>query len=207
MQSLYNQSALIDLQARQEYCLAKDQQLAEQAQTAALLSKQGLSQCECFCTSTDSQHAFLQSLNNQLAGKDQDLQAQQERHLAKDQQLAQLAQQIEQLESAAEAQQQAETARKAQQSHDWAVNVSLDQGMGEGPVPRVPSSPRALRQRVLVLEVHTQDTITCLAIALTHSAGISELECYICTMQVSPMRSLQHCKPGHILLSLQLYRF
>ena len=95
----------------------------------------------------------MQSLNNQVASKEQDLQAQQERCSAKDQELAELAQRIEQLDSAAEAHQQAETARQLQQSHDWAVNVSLDQGMGEGPAPMMPNSPRALRQRVLVLEV------------------------------------------------------
>ena len=96
-----------------------------------------------------------------MASKEQDLKAQQERCIAKDQELAELAQRIEQLESAAEARQQAETACQVQQSHDWAVNVSLNQGMGEGHAPMMPNSPRALRQRVLVLEVcPTHSSIT-----------------------------------------------
>lgn len=95
----------------------------------------------------------LQSLNSQLASKDEDLHAIQERCHAKDEQLAELAQRVEQLETAAEAHQRAQTARQAQHSHNWAVNVSLDQGMAQGPLPMLPTSPGALRQRVVVLEV------------------------------------------------------
>ena len=97
----------------------------------------------------------LQSLNNQLASKSEDLQAQQERCDAKDEQIAGLAQQVEQLQGAAEAHKQAEAMTQNSNAHHWAVDVSLDQGMGTGlgSYPLMPTSPRALRQRMLVLEV------------------------------------------------------
>lgn len=98
-------------------------------------------------------HAALQSLNCQLASKDEDLQSQQERCDAKDEQIADSAQRVEQLESTVEAH-KVETMRQQPQSHDWAVDVSLDKGIGMGPAPMMPTSPRALRQRVLILEVN-----------------------------------------------------
>lgn len=103
----------------------------------------------------------MQSLNNQLASKDEDLQAQHERCSAKDEQIANLAQRLEQLETTAEEQKQAETTRHAHSPRDWAVDVSLDQGMGTGPAPLMPSSPTALRQRVLVLEVGVLSCYLC----------------------------------------------
>ena len=97
--------------------------------------------------------ALLQSLNNQIASKDEDLQAHCERYNAKDEQIAGMAQQVEQLESCLEEQRQKEVVRQAHDRHDWAVDVSLDQGMGLSSAPLMPSSSRALRQRMLVLEV------------------------------------------------------
>ena len=104
-------------------------------------------------------HAAVQSLNCQLASKDEDLQSQQERCDAKDEQIADSAQRVEQLESTVEAH-KVETMRQQPQSHDWAVDVSLDKGIGGmGPAPMMPSSPRALRQRVLILEVNFMNYI------------------------------------------------
>ena len=97
--------------------------------------------------------ALLQSLNNQVASKDEDLQAHHERCNAKDEQIAGMAQQVEQLESHREEQRQKEAVRQSRDRHDRAVDVSLGQGMGLSSAPLMPSSPRALRQRVLVLEV------------------------------------------------------
>ncbi len=97
--------------------------------------------------------ALLQGLNHQVASKDEDLQAHRERCNAKDEQIAGMAQRMEQLESLLEEQRQKEAVRQGHDRHDWAVDVSLDQGMGLSTAPLMPSSPRALRQRVLVLEV------------------------------------------------------
>lgn len=88
-----------------------------------------------------------------MASKDEDLQAHHERYNAKDEQIAGMAQRVEQLESLLEEQRQKEAMRQAHDRHDWAVDLSLDQGMGLSSAPLMPSSPGALRQRVLVLEV------------------------------------------------------
>ena len=97
--------------------------------------------------------ALLQSLNHQVASKDKDLQAHRERCNAKDKQIAGMAQQVEHQESLLEEQRQKGAVRKGHDVHDWAIDVSLDQGMGLSSAPQMSNSPRALRQRVLVLEV------------------------------------------------------
>ncbi len=120
--------------------------------------------------------ALLQSLNNQLASKDEDLQAHHERCNAKDEQIAGMAQQVEQLESLLEEQRQEEAVRQGRDHHDWAVDVSLDQGMGLSSAPLMPSSPRALRQRVLVLEVSKP----------TQTAALSPMPCHeLCVAKVT----------------------
>lgn len=95
----------------------------------------------------------VQNLSSELESKDADLQGLQERCHSKDEKVAALGQQVEQLESSVEALRQADTLRQQPSPYDWAVNVSLDQGVGPGPAHMMPSSPTALRQRVQTLEV------------------------------------------------------
>lgn len=103
----------------------------------------------------------MQSLTAELDSKQADLQAFQERCQSKDEQLAALGQQMEQLQSMVEAQKQSYVERHQRDSHPWAVDVSLDQGVGLGPGHMVPSSPTALRHRVQTLEVCLHDAILC----------------------------------------------
>ena len=96
----------------------------------------------------------MQSLNAELQSKDADIQGLKERCNSKDEEVAALAQHVEQLQSTVEASKQADAMAHQHSPRDWAVDVSLDQGMGLGPAHMLPSSPTALRQRVHTLEVH-----------------------------------------------------
>lgn len=95
----------------------------------------------------------MQSLSSEIDSKDADLQALQDRCQSKDEQVAALGQQVERLESTAEARKQANDMPYQHTPSEWAVNVSLDQGVGLGPPHMMPSSPTALRRRVQTLEV------------------------------------------------------
>lgn len=95
----------------------------------------------------------MQSLSSEVESKDAELQALQDRCQSKDEQVAVLGQQVEQLQSTLEAHKQADTMPQQPTPLDWAVDVSLDQGVGAGPSQMMPSSPTALRQRVQTLEV------------------------------------------------------
>ena len=95
----------------------------------------------------------MQSLSSELESKAADLEALQHRSRSKDEQVAALGQQVEQLESSLEALKQADSMRQQRRPYEWAVDVSLDQGMGPGAPHMLPSSPAALRQRVQTLEV------------------------------------------------------
>ena len=95
----------------------------------------------------------MQSLSSELESKEADLEASQDRCHSKDEQVAALGQQVEQLRSSLEALKQADSMRQQQRPYDWAVDVSLDQGVGPGPPHMIPSSPTTLRQRVQTLEV------------------------------------------------------
>ncbi|DBA92530.1 TPA: hypothetical protein ACH3X1_002761 [Trebouxia sp. C0004] len=120
-------------------------------------------------SSLEKANCWIESLNNQIASKDEDLQAHHERCDAKDEQIAGMAQRVEQLESLLEEQRQKEGVRQAPTRHDWAVDVSLDQGMGLSSASLMPSSPRALRQRVLVLEGANEKLEKALMAAHSHA--------------------------------------
>ena len=95
----------------------------------------------------------MQSLSSELGSKAADLEALHDRCHSKDEQVAALGQQVEQLESSLEALKQADSMRQQQRPYEWAVDVSLDQGLAPGAPHMLPSSPNALRQRVQTLEV------------------------------------------------------
>ena len=95
----------------------------------------------------------MQSLSSELESKAADLEALKDRCHSKDEQVAASGQQVEQLESSLEALKQADSMRQQQRPYEWAVDVSLDQGVGPGAPHMLPSSPTALRQRVQTLEV------------------------------------------------------
>ncbi|DBB14510.1 TPA: hypothetical protein ACH3X3_004792 [Trebouxia sp. C0006] len=120
-------------------------------------------------SSLEKANSWIESLNNHLASKGEDLQAHHDRCNAKDEQIAGMAQQVEQLESLLEEQRQEEAVRQGRDHHDWAVDVSLDQGMGLSSAPLMPSSPRALRQRVLVLEGANEKLEKALMAAHSHA--------------------------------------
>lgn len=98
----------------------------------------------------------MQSLSAELESKDVNLRGLEERCVAKDEEVAALAQQVEQLQSAVEASKHADVMAHQHSPCDWAVDVSLDQGLGLGPIHMLPSSPTALRQRVHTLEVGSE---------------------------------------------------
>ena len=107
-----------------------------------------------FATHFPDANLALQSLNAELDSKGAALQGLEERCVSKDEELASLGQQLEQLQGKLAAQQQTDMMEHQQSPRDWAVHVSLDQGIGLGPVHLMPSSPSALRQRVQTLEVN-----------------------------------------------------
>ncbi|KAL0020086.1 hypothetical protein WJX79_009298 [Trebouxia sp. C0005] len=122
-------------------------------------------------SSLEKANSWIESLNNQVASKDEDLQAHHERYNAKDEQIAGMAQRVEQLESLLEEQRQKEAMRQAHDRHDWAVDLS-DQGMGLSSAPLMPSSPGALRQRVLVLEGANEKLEKALMAAHSHAPSM-----------------------------------
>ena len=113
----------------------------------------------------------MQSLSSEIQSKDADVQALQDRCQSKDEQIAALGQQVDRLESIVEAHKQADAMPHQHSPSDWAVNVSLDQGVGLGPPHMMPSSPTALRQRVQTLEV-------CYHIILLEHATCTCLLCF-----------------------------
>ena len=124
--------------------------------------------CSRCCTAQLGQAVFttltrevMQSLSSELESKGADLEALQDRCHSKDEQVAALGQQVEQLESSVEAQKQANSTKQQHSPYEWAVDVSLDQGVGPGPPRMLPSSPTALRQRVQTLEVSRVDALAC----------------------------------------------
>ncbi|KAL3148684.1 hypothetical protein ABBQ38_014099 [Trebouxia sp. C0009 RCD-2024] len=103
-------------------------------------------------SSLEKANSLIESLSTEVESKDADLQALQDRCQSKDEQVAAMGQQVERLESIVEAHKQADHMPHQHAPSDWAVNVSLDQGVGLGPPHMMPSSPTALRRRVQTLE-------------------------------------------------------